>query len=138
MLIRQYNTLPQEAREIREEVFMKEQGFKNEFDEIDETAIHFVGFVENKPAATCRIFFSKENNSYMLGRLAVKKNFRGQHLGEKIVLFAECHLKEINAPCCTLFAQLQASKFYEKLGYQSFGEMLEEEGCPHIMMKKVF
>ena len=30
-----YTNLPQEAKEIRIEVFMKEQGFENEFDDID-------------------------------------------------------------------------------------------------------
>ena len=33
-----YNQLPDEAKEIRLEVFVKEQGFEEEFDDIDETA----------------------------------------------------------------------------------------------------
>lgn len=136
MKIEKYTTLPQGAMEIRKEVFMEEQGFKNEFDETDNSCTHFVGFIENEAAATCRVFFSKENNSYMLGRLAVKKKFRGQHLGEEIVTFAEKYIKEVNGKSCLLFAQVQASKFYAKLGYIGFSELLEEEGCPHIMMKK--
>lgn len=34
-----------EAVETRENVFVKEQGFEKEFDEIDEKAIHLVMFV---------------------------------------------------------------------------------------------
>ena len=50
-----YDSLPDEAVEIRENVFVKEQGFEKEFDEIDEKAIHLVMFGEHshKPAATC-------------------------------------------------------------------------------------
>lgn len=37
-----YTTLPQEAKDIRIEVFMKEQGFENEFDDIDQISSHIV------------------------------------------------------------------------------------------------
>ena len=40
MEIKIYNQLPDEAKEIRLEVFVKEQGFEEEFDDIDETAAH--------------------------------------------------------------------------------------------------
>lgn len=33
-----YNNLPAEAAAIRKSVFMEEQGFTNEFDDIDKTA----------------------------------------------------------------------------------------------------
>ena len=36
MIIKIYEEIPQEAKTIREAVFMKEQGFKDEFDEIDQ------------------------------------------------------------------------------------------------------
>ena len=53
-----YDSLPDEAVEIRENVFVKEQGFEKEFDEIDEKAIHLVMFDEHlqKPVVTCRIY----------------------------------------------------------------------------------
>ena len=38
-----YDSLPDEAVEIRENVFVKEQGFEKEFDEIDENAFVIVG-----------------------------------------------------------------------------------------------
>lgn len=66
-----YTILPQEAKDIRIEVFMKEQGFENEFDEIDNLCHHIVVFDEEKPIGTCRFF--KENNHYTIGRVAVLK-----------------------------------------------------------------
>ena len=53
-----YTTLTQEAKDIRIEVFMKEQGFENEFDKIDTISHHIVVFDEGKPIGTCR--FSKK------------------------------------------------------------------------------
>ena len=36
-----------------------------------------------------------------------------------------------------LHAQLQAVPFYEKLGFQAYGEIEYEEHCPHTWMKKI-
>lgn len=51
-----YSTLPQEARRIREEVFVREQGFENEFDETDQRAFHLVLYDGEIPVAVCRFF----------------------------------------------------------------------------------
>lgn len=53
---RTYNRLPDEARVVRTEVFMQEQGFVNEFDATDAIAKHIVAFIDNVPIGTCRIF----------------------------------------------------------------------------------
>ena len=64
-----YKNLPACARELRQKVFVKEQGFRDEFDEIDATAVHLVLFADDgAPAATCRIFRSEEEKTYILGR----------------------------------------------------------------------
>lgn len=49
-----YSTLPPEAILIRREVFMEEQGFQNEFDDIDSMATHLVLFDGDTPAAVWR------------------------------------------------------------------------------------
>mgnify|MGYP000158107416 CR=1 FL=1 len=51
-----FDTLPEDAIFIRKEVFVKEQGFKNEFDEKDNEAHFLVGYKNDNPIATCRIF----------------------------------------------------------------------------------
>lgn len=74
-----YKGITDAAKEIRTKVFINEQGFSREFDDIDETAVHFVIFEENNtPVATCRIFWDSEMNSYVLGRVAVMKEYRGK------------------------------------------------------------
>ena len=48
---RQYAKLPREAAMIRQEVFVEEQGFELEFDEIDPIAQHIVLFENGAPIA---------------------------------------------------------------------------------------
>ena len=43
-----YDQLPQEAKEIRIKVFMEEQGFKDEFDDLDDLCQHLVVFGNNR------------------------------------------------------------------------------------------
>ena len=47
--IRTYDTLPEEAVRIRREVFMEEQGFAEEFDELDGRAKHLVLYAKGEP-----------------------------------------------------------------------------------------
>ena len=52
MIIKAYEKLPEEAQYIRQTVFVEEQGFKEEFDTIDNTAVHAVGFADGTPIIT--------------------------------------------------------------------------------------
>ena len=89
-----YTNLPQEAKEIRIEVFMKEQGFENEFDDIDDISHHIVVFDNQKPIGTCRFF--KENDHYTIGRVAVLKEYRKQHVGKLLLESAEKEIQKLN------------------------------------------
>lgn len=129
-----FTTLPQDAKNIRIEVFMKEQGFENEFDEIDNLCHHIVAFDEGKPIETCRFF--KENNHYTIGRVAVLKEYRNQHIGNLLLKSAEKEIKRINGDVIVVHAQVRVSSFYEKQGYIQFGQIDDDEGVPHVWMKK--
>lgn len=135
--IKTYHTLPPEAKEIREEVFMKEQGFVNEFDDIDSIATHLVLFWEGQPAGVCRFFPTKEPGVWDFGRLAVRKAYRDKHLGSLLVQEAERQIRDQGGAKLALMAQIRVQKFYEKNGYTPFGEPCDDEGCPHIWMVKV-
>lgn len=132
---RLYSTLPDEARAIRTEVFMEEQGFKNEFDEDDSRCIHAVIFADGMAAAAGRIF-PPENGVCVIGRIAVRKAFRGKDLGGKTVLLLEEKARELGAETIALSAQCRVRGFYEKLGYSASGEVYSDEFCPHIHMEK--
>ena len=129
-----YTALPQEAKDIRIEVFMKEQGFENEFDDIDDMSHHIVVFDEEKPIGTCRFFL--ENDHYTIGRVAVLKEYRNQHIGNLLLESAEKEIKKLNGALIVVHAQVRVSPFYEKQGYIQFGQIDDDEGVPHMWMKK--
>lgn len=135
--IKIFETLSDDAKEIRQAVFMGEQGFENEFDEIDERSTHIVMYnQENEPIATCRVFIGEDEDTYILGRLAVKKQYRGQNIGTKMVAEAEKVVKRKGGNSLCLHAQCRVKSFYEKSGFDAYGQVDEDEGCPHIWMKK--
>lgn len=137
MRIEKFLSKPEQALEVRITVFVKEQGFRDQFDAIDEYAAHFVAYADNdNPIGTCRVFVSENPEVYLLGRLAVVKEYRSQNIGSQIVSLAEAHVKEVGGKELRLHAQYQVAGFYEKLGYTCFGDIEEEEGHPHIWMKK--
>ena len=74
------------ARPIREEIFLQEQGFSTEFDEEEERAWHLLLFLDGEAVATGRLFPKDgEDGVYVMGRVAVRKHYRGRHLGQKVV-----------------------------------------------------
>ena len=131
-----YNELPQEAKELRVKIFVDEQGFCEEFDEADGYATHIVAFDNGKAVATCRIVKDEKQNRLVLGRICVLKDCRGKSIGFEMLSFASGCIKKMGEKEIYIHSQYQAKGFYEKCGYEAFGEIEYEQDCPHIWMKK--
>lgn len=136
MQVVMYEELTDEAKMIRKKVFMEEQGFHNEFDATDDISLHFVVYEENIPVATCRLYHSKTRQSYVIGRIAVLEEFRGKNYGVKLLCYCEEVVKKLDAYRVELDAQVRVSAFYEKSGYIVTNDIHEDEGCPHVWMRK--
>ena len=93
-VIKVYNTLPQEALDLRIKVFVDEQGFVDEVDEFDSVATHLVMYDGEKPIATCRFYLKEDKETYMFGRLCVLKEYRGKSLGREMLKSTEEIVKE--------------------------------------------
>lgn len=123
---------------LREEVFTIEQKCTViDLDGIDKRAIHVVGISENNVVATARI---SPPNTYkkgkvIFGRLAIKKDFRGQGFGDELMLmilqYITTNYQDIPIECS---AQLYLKSFYEKYGFVSYGDVYDDGGIPHISM----
>lgn len=124
-----------DAANIRRAVFVDEQGFENEFDEIDETAYHIVIYDKMLPIATGRMY-PKDQTTMILGRIATIKEYRGQSIGSLIVTLLENKARELNYRATELSAQQRAQGFYEKLNYQVEGDTYFDEWCLHVKMRK--
>ena len=136
MEIRLYETLPAEAMAIRNAVFVQEQGFADEVDEVDARAGHLVAYAGATAIATCRFYRAEREDAYIVGRIAVLQPWRGRHVGAALLRQVEAIARARQMERVILHAQCRACAFYEKQGYTAFGEMELEQDCPHIWMGK--
>ena len=135
--IRKYTYLTDDARYIQTKVFVDEQSFRNEFDDKDDKAVHFVMYNEaEKPVATCRVYEGADKGCFIFGRIAVIKEYRGLGLGSEMLLEAEDTVRKMGAKVLMLHAQCRVVKFYSTLGFMETGPSDDEEGLPHIWMQK--
>ena len=138
MSVKCFDYLPDEAKIIRQKVFVEEQGFIDEFDEADNESLHFLLFVDDKAVGTCRFLYSKEHECYAIGRFAVLKEYRNKHLGQELMKACEQEIiKKHGHIRVGLGAQLQAMLFYQKCGYNATETRYFEQDCPHVWMEKV-
>ena len=124
-----------EVLSLRYEVFVYEQGVPAEIehDKADETAVHVQAVQENTTVGCGRLEINSEQAK--IGRMAVKKEYRGQRIGSKICRYL---IELALARGCSeiiLHAQVTAKSFYEKLGFQAKGEVFQEAGIDHVKME---
>ncbi len=127
------------SRQVRETVFVKEQGYTlaEEFDEYDRACPHLVLFEDETPVATGR-FILLPDGTAKLGRIAVLKSHRGQHLGARIVESLLEKAKSLGAVRAYVSAQCYAIPFYNKFGFKEYGEEYPDGRIPHMDMEMAF
>lgn len=136
-------TSPQQlddAMSVRKAVFIEEQGVPadleiDEHDQLDSGTIHFVAYLDEQPVGASRL------RPYAPGvgkveRVAVSQAARGTGLGREIMLAMEETARKEGFQRLKLNAQTHALRFYEKLGYEPYGDVFEEAGIEHIAMEK--
>lgn len=123
------------SREIREEVFVKEQEYpiELEFDEADENCWHLVLTNNEKAIATARLLKLSEG-VFKPGRIAVLKEYRGKNIGAELLTLIIEKAREMGAKELHIGAQTYAVGFYEKFGFKTTGEEYMDEHIPHIDM----
>ena len=90
---------------IRHTVFEAEQGFVDEFDEIDKRSTHIIAFDASRAVGVCRIFREEDPAVWFLGRLAVVKEYRGEGVGRALIQESEKAALEEGARQIRLHAQ---------------------------------
>ncbi len=126
-----WDQLQQDAKLIRTQVFICEQGITeaDEWDDQDVISQHFVIYDQDQPIATARLL---QNHS--VGRVAVVKAYRGQGIGQMIMLEIISYAQKQRLSVLTLSSQVHAISFYEKLGFTVQGNSYDECGISHIEM----
>ena len=125
-------------RAIRNSVFVQEQGVSpaNEFDETDWEALHFLIWRGGEPIGTARLY--GEGGVARIGRVAVLASARGQGAGRALMEKALAEARRLGYSEVVIHAQTRVRAFYERLGFDVEGEMYEEEGIPHVSMRRVY
>ncbi len=120
---------------LRFEVFVDEQNVPREIelDEEDAHAVHLLA-KDGEPVVGCaRIIFGDRDAH--IGRLAVKRNWRGRGIGAAVCRYAMDVCRERGYSHIWLHAQLHAAGFYEKLGFHPIGDTFFEAGIEHVRME---
>jgi ElaA protein len=129
----------QAAMEIRMEVFVDEQQVPPELepDEYDADALHLltVDPESGEAVATARIV-DKGNGLAKIGRVAVRKAWRGKRIGESLMRFALETAMTNGFTTAALDAQTYVIPFYERLGFAAEGPVFDDAGIPHRHMRR--
>lgn len=140
MIIKIAETLEELAKcfILRYKVFVLEQRFDEdiEIDEFDNIATHLVAIDQDKVVGTLRLY--KENDGYILGRMAVDAAYRKKDIGRKLILNSIEFVKRADGKYIIAHSQVQALVFYKKCGFKKYGKEFLEEGVPHILVKYTF
>ena len=124
-----------DLRSIREPVFVVEQDvpLEEEWDELDPKCQHVIARdAEHKPIGTGRL-----TPEHKIGRMAVLREWRGKGVGEALLVALIDQARAQGLREVSLNAQVGALGFYEKFGFQPYGERFEEAGIEHQAMKRV-
>lgn len=124
---------------IRMAIFVEEQGVpaEDEFDAYDALgteARHILLYVDGAPAASSRLRIV--DDVAKLERICVMLEYRKHGLGRVLIDKLEQMALDQGLTKAKLHAQVQASGFYERLGYTPASDVFLEDGIPHLLMVK--
>ena len=119
-------------RDVRRRVFIEEQGISRdeEWDGLDDDAVHFLATRDGVPVGTARLLPSGQ-----IGRMAVLAELRGQGIGRQLLDAAIAAARDAGFHEVFLHAQRSAEGFYEAAGFRSRGATFMEAGIPHVDMQ---
>lgn len=121
---------------VRTEVFCEEQNVPRdlELDEHDAEAWHFLLFEDGIAVATARLV--NVGGAAKIGRVAVRRPWRGRGLGKRIMELAMHAARELRLDPMVLDAQLTSIPFYERFGFVAGGDEFDDAGIPHRRMTR--
>jgi len=122
-------------RALRLEVFVGEQGVPEalEWDDLDTDSIHVLACDERGQPIGCGRLTPK----HKIGRMAVHSAWRGQGVGAALLRELVARARALGWPEVTLDAQVQALDFYAREGFVAEGDVFDDAGIPHQLMRLV-
>lgn len=120
-------------------MFCDEQGvpLELELDAHEDAATHVVAICRGTVVGTLRWRPICSGARAKIERVAVARSHRGTGLGRALMLWVLERLDAMALRDTVLHAQVHARMFYERLGYAAEGEPFDEDGIPHIRMRRL-
>ncbi|HLD67050.1 MAG TPA: GNAT family N-acetyltransferase [Pseudomonas sp.] len=120
-----------DLRRIREKVFIAEQAVppELEWDADDASAIHFLALDGDYAIGTARLLPDGH-----IGRVSVLKDWRGLKVGDALMQAVITEAERLDLKQQKLSAQVQATAFYERLGFEIVSGEFLDAGIPHVDM----
>ncbi|QLH42931.1 MAG: GNAT family N-acetyltransferase [Coxiellaceae bacterium] len=126
---------------LRSDVFVVEQSCVYlDPDGKDSYAIHLLGEEAGELVAYLRLFPPTDIENYLVfGRVVTSRAARTKGYGKKmmqeLLVYCNKYYPGVEIKCS---AQFYLKKFYESFGFQALGEVYDEDGIPHISMRKAW
>jgi len=119
--------------DLRHTVFIQEQGVpeSRERDGLDVNCWHVLARDEADQPIGC----GRLTPAHKIGRMAVRREWRGQGVGAALLRELIARARSLGWPEVALDAQVSAIGFYEREGFQASGEEFEDAGLAHRAMR---
>ncbi len=102
----------------------------------EEATLVHLGAFEGERLVGCLMLHDQGDGSVRMRQVAVADDRQRSGIGRALVAFSETRAKELGFREMVLHAREPAVPFYEKLGYETFGEPFVEVTIPHRAMRK--
>lgn len=125
------------AVKLREKILREPLGtyFTEQELEAEKDHVQIAGFIDNEIIATAVLV--PEGYVVKMQRVAVDASLQGNNIGSEMMDFCEQFANSINSKEIYCHARDTAVKFYIKNGYQGVGDYFDEDGIPHLEMRKM-
>ena len=132
----QWSALESQARPLRAQVFIDEQGIPAalEWDADDAQAVHAVALNRLGQALGTGRLLLRADGPARIGRMAVMRGLRGGGVGRSLLESLLAAARERGADRIELHAQADAVGFYARAGFVADGEPFDEAGIRHQRM----
>jgi len=124
------------AVRLREIILREPLGSSFTDQELDEEKYHFqiAGFLDDALIATAVLV--PEGDEMKMQRVVVTENLRSLNIGSEMMAFCEKFASDKNFKVMYCHARDSAVNFYIKNGYTGMGDYFDEDGIPHLKMRK--
>ena len=124
------------AVRLREKILREPLGSKFSEKELEEEKDHIqiAGFLDNELVATAVLV--PEGSELKMQRVVVSEHLRSKNIGSEMMVFCEKLAVDKDFKLMYCHARDSAVNFYSRNHYEKEGAYFDEDGIPHLKMKK--